>query len=116
MSNDHLFDDFKTHWFGDEVIHASRQTAVPFLAHRRRGHGHDGYVDPYSLFPADLRGGLQAGHLGHLNGQAADNAVEKGGSERWMVRSKKNNQTKIGSPDKAKGRFLLRETALSPIF
>jgi hypothetical protein len=48
--------------------------------------------------------------------QAADNAVEKGGSERWMVRSKKNNQTKIGSPDKAKGRFLLRDTALSPIF
>jgi hypothetical protein len=45
-----------------------------------------------------------------------DNAVEKGGSERWMVSSKKNNQTKIGSPDKAKGRFLLRETALSPIF
>jgi hypothetical protein len=26
-SDDYLFDDFVAHWFGNEIIHASRQTA-----------------------------------------------------------------------------------------
>jgi hypothetical protein len=63
----HLFDDFVANWFGNEIIHASSQTTVPLLAHGRCGHGNNGYVSPHSLFPADLYGGLQAGHLGHLH-------------------------------------------------
>ncbi len=66
-SRDHLFDDFVTHRFGNKIIHASRQTPIPFLAHRRCGHRNNGYVSTCSLFPADLHSGLQAGHLRHLH-------------------------------------------------
>jgi hypothetical protein len=53
-SFDHLFDDFITHRFGNNSIHAGGQAAIPILAHRRCGHGHNGYVNTDRLFPADL--------------------------------------------------------------
>ena len=42
-------------------MYAGRQAAVQILAHRRCGHGNNGYVSTDNLFPADLGGGLQAG-------------------------------------------------------
>ena len=66
-SRNNLFNDLGTHWLGNKIIHARRQTVVPILAHRRCGHGNNGYMRPDRLFPANLFGSLQARHLRHLN-------------------------------------------------
>src|ERR1700678_2967027 len=59
-SCNNLSNDLGTHWLGYEVIHARRQTVVPILAHRRCGHGNNGYMRPIG---SSLRGYLRGVEL-----------------------------------------------------
>ncbi len=55
------------HGFHDVAVHAGLQTAVAVALHGVGGHGDDGQMLGVRLPPADLGGGFQTVHLGHLD-------------------------------------------------
>ena len=63
--------------FGDVVVHAGRQAALPLLNRRVGGHGEDRQVGKPRV-GANFRRGLVAVHLGHL--EVHEDQVESGGA------------------------------------
>src|SRR3546814_873137 len=62
--------------FGDVVVHAGGEAAVAVLFGGAGGHGDDGGVVDVAFEAADLGGGLEAVHAGHLD--VHEDGVEAG--------------------------------------